>query len=52
MLIDLGPRLQSLDNPRRHVAIFTDGAWEYHRATAGAVLLDSERRLAFKIVVP
>ena len=52
MLIRMRPRLHSLDSPIEHVAIFTDGAWEDDRATAGAVLVDGNRRLAFKIVVP
>ena len=52
MLLDQRPRAHSVLSCSTPVAIFTDGAWEGGKATAGAVLIDGQTRLAFKISVP
>ena len=52
MLVEQRPRTHSALSGNAPVAIFTDGAWEGGSATAGAVMIDGETRLAFKIVVP
>ncbi|CAL1163338.1 unnamed protein product [Cladocopium goreaui] len=52
MLLDQRPRVHSVLSCSSPVAIFTDGAWEGGEATAGAVLIDGQTRLAFKILVP
>jgi len=52
MLLDQRPRSHSVLSCSTPVAIFTDGAWEGGKATSGAVLIDGETRLAFKISVP
>ena len=52
MLIQQQPRQHSLKCNKHPVAVFTDGAWEDGAASAGAVVLDGDTRLAFNIVVP
>ena len=52
MLQQQTPRTHSILTCGNPVAIFTDGAWEDGKASAGAVLIDGQLRLAFKIVVP
>ena len=46
------PRLHSINWSGNPVLIFTDGAWEDGKATAGAVLVKDEIRLALAIEVP
>ena len=52
MLLEQKPRVHSVLNVGRPVVIFTDGAWEDGIATAGAVLVDGDVRLAFQLEVP
>ena len=52
MLLEQRPRVHSVLNAGRPVVIFTDGAWEDGIATAGAVLVDGDIRLAFQLEVP
>jgi len=48
MLLDQRPRVHSVSSCSTSVAIFTDGSG---KAIAGAVLIDGQTRLAFKILV-
>ena len=52
MLLEQRPRVHSVLNVGRPVVVFTDGAWEDGIATAGAVLVDGDIRLAFQLEVP
>ena len=52
MLLEQRPRVHSVLNVGRPVVVFTDGAWEDGIATAGAVLIDGDVRLAFQLEVP
>ena len=52
LLLQQLPRLHSIHGSGKPVVIFTDGAWENGEATAGAVLVNDDRRLAFAISVP
>ena len=52
MLLEQKPRVHSVLNVGRPVVIFTEGAWEDGIATAGAVLVDGDVRLAFQLEVP
>ena len=52
MLISQQPRVYSLHTPSTPILVFTDGAWESGVATAGAVVIDGDSRIAFSITVP
>ncbi|CAL1161019.1 unnamed protein product [Cladocopium goreaui] len=52
MLLEQRPRVHSVLNEGRPIVVFTDGAWESGTATAGAVLIDGDVRLALKLDVP
>ena len=52
MLLEQRPRVHSVLNEGRPIVVFTDGAWESGAATAGAVLIDGDVRLALKLDVP
>lgn len=52
MITNLPPRCHTVSDDRKPILLFTDGAWEDGRATAGAVLLDGHRQQAFEILVP
>ena len=52
MLVSQKPRIHSLSAPHQPVLIFTDGAYENGTATAGAVVIDGQSRVAYEVVVP
>ena len=51
-LLEQQQRVHSVLNVGRPIVVFTDGAWEGRLATAGAVLVDGEVRVAIKLEVP
>ena len=52
MINNLPPRRHEVHGNTKPVIIFTDGAWEQGRASAGAVVVDGDDRFAFTIEVP
>ena len=52
MLNSLRPRMHSIHGDGQPVLIFTDGAWEGGRASAGAILIDGAERYGYIIAVP
>ena len=52
MLLSQKPRVHSLSAPCQPVLIFTDGAYENEIATAGAVVIDGQSRVAHEVAVP
>ena len=52
MLLGQQPRVHSLSAPCQPVLVFTDGAYENGIASAGAVVVDGNSRVAYEIAVP
>ena len=52
MLKALGPKVHTALGERRPVLLFTDGAWEDNKATAGAVAIDGPFRVCAAVIVP
>ena len=52
MINNLPPRRHEVHGNTKPVIIFTDGAWEQGRASAGAVVVDGDDRFAFTVEVP
>ena len=52
MINNLPPRRHEVHGNNKPIVIFSDGAWEQERASAGAVVVDGSDRFAFTVEVP